>query len=209
MVLLQALSDTTSATSVETFSMFEKLSQKFFMRLAINIVSMFLLVRFIYFPAHKSREYFFTFFIFNIVIFLITFLLNKVEMSMGAAFGLFAVFTMLRYRTEGISIKDMTYLFVVIAIGLINAVGKGGWDELILINFILLLFTFLLESNWLMKREATKIIEYDDIELIKPEKRSELMQDLESRTGIKINRIFISEVNFLRDTAIIIIYYYE
>ena len=209
MVLLQALSDTTAATSVETFSMFEKLSPKFFMRLAINIVSMFLLVRFIYFPAHKSREYFFTFFIFNIVIFLITFLLNKVEMSMGAAFGLFAVFTMLRYRTEGISIKDMTYLFVVIAIGLINAVGKGGWDELILINFILLLFTFLLESNWLMKREATKIIEYDDIELIKPEKRSELMQDLESRTGIKINRIFISEVNFLRDTAIIIIYYYE
>jgi len=209
MVLLQALSDTTAATSVETFSMFEKLSPKFFMRLAINIVSMFLLVRFIYFPAHKSREYFFTFFIFNIVIFLITFLLNKVEMSMGAAFGLFAVFTMLRYRTEGISIKDMTYLFVVIAIGLINAVGKGGWDELVLINFILLLFTFLLESNWLMKREATKIIEYDDIELIKPEKRSELMQDLESRTGIKINRIFISEVNFLRDTAIIIIYYYE
>jgi len=209
MVLLQALSDTTATTSVETFSMFEKLSPKFFMRLAINIVSMFLLVRFIYFPAHKSREYFFTFFIFNIVIFLITFLLNKVEMSMGAAFGLFAVFTMLRYRTEGISIKDMTYLFVVIAIGLINAVGKGGWDELVLINFILLLFTFLLESNWLMKREATKIIEYDDIELIKPEKRSELMQDLESRTGIKINRIFISEVNFLRDTAIIIIYYYE
>jgi len=209
MVLLQALSDTTAATSVETFSMFEKLSPKFFMRLAINIVSMFLLVRFIYFPAHKSREYFFTFFIFNIVIFLITFLLNKVEMSMGAAFGLFAVFTMLRYRTEGISIKDMTYLFVVIAIGLINAVGKGGWDELVLINFILLLFTFLLESNWLMKRESTKIIEYDDIELIKPERRSDLMQDLESRTGIKINRIFISEVNFLRDTAIIIIYYYE
>src|SRR5258708_13957933 len=108
MVLLQALSDTTSTVStVETFSLFEKLSPKFFMRLGINLISMFLLVRFIYFPAHKSREYFFTFFIFNLVIFLITFLLNKVEMSMGAAFGLFAVFTMLRYRTEGISIKDM------------------------------------------------------------------------------------------------------
>src|ERR1041385_8956291 len=134
MVLLQALSDTTSAVStVETFSLFEKLSPKFFMRLGINLFSVFLLVRFIYFPAHKSREYFFTFFIFNLVIFLITFLLNKVEMSMGAAFGLFAVFTMLRYRTEGISIKDMTYLFQVIAIGLICAVSKGGWDELILI----------------------------------------------------------------------------
>src|SRR5688572_3941200 len=132
MVLLQALNDSTSA--VETFSLFEKLSPKFFMRLGINLLSTFILVRFIYFPAHKSREYFFTFFIFNLVIFLITFLLNKVEMSLGAAFGLFAVFTMLRYRTEGISIKDMTYLFLVIAIGLINAVSKGGWDELILVN---------------------------------------------------------------------------
>lgn len=207
MVLLQALSDSTS--TVETFSLFEKLSPKFFMRLGINLLSMFLLVRFIYFPAHKSREYFFTFFIFNLVIFLITFLLNKVEMSLGAAFGLFAVFTMLRYRTEGISIKDMTYLFLVIAIGLISAVSKGGWDELILINVIILLFTYLLESNLLMRREATKVIEYDDIELIRPERRSELLQDLENRTGIKVNRIHISEINFLRDTALITIYYYE
>src|ERR1044072_3686019 len=131
MALLQVLADTLSD---ESFSLFDKLSGKFFMRLAIDIASVFLLIRFIYFPAHKSREYFFTFFIFNIVIFLITFLLNKVQMSLGAAFGLFAVFTMLRYRTEGISIKDMTYLFLVIAIGLICAVSKGGWDELILIN---------------------------------------------------------------------------
>ena len=208
MVLLQALSDTAS-TTVETFSLFEKLSPKFFMRLAVNFISMLVLVRLIYFPTHKSREFFFTFFIFNLVIFLITFLLNKVEMSLGAAFGLFAVFTMLRYRTEGISFKDMTYLFLVIAIGLINAVGKGGWDELLLINFIILTFTYLLESNMLMKRENSKIIEYDDIELIKPERRAELMQDLEARTGIKINRIHISEVNFLRDTAVITIYYYE
>lgn len=207
MVLLQTLSDST--TVVESFSLFEKLSPKFFIRLGINLLSMFLLVRFIYFPAHKSREYFFTFFIFNLVIFLITFLLNKVEMSLGAAFGLFAVFTMLRYRTEGISIKDMTYLFLVIAIGLINAVSKGNWDEFALINFIILAFTYLLESNLLMKREATKIVEYDDIELIKPERRRELLEDLENRTGIKINRIYISEVNFLRDTARIIIYYYE
>ena len=207
MVLLQALNDTTA--TVETFSLFDKLSPKFFMRLGINFLSMFVLVRLIYFPTHKSREYFFTFFIFNLLIFLITFLLNKVEMSLGAAFGLFAVFTMLRYRTEGISIKDMTYLFLVIGIGLINAVTKGSWDEFMLINLIILLFTYLLESNLLMKREATKLIEYDDIELIKPERRSELMQDLENRTGIKINRINISEINFLRDTALITIYYYE
>ncbi len=207
MVLLQTISDT--ATSAETFSLFDKLSAKFFMRLGINLVSMIILIRYIYFPAHKSKEYFFTFFIFNLLIFLITFLLNKVEMSMGAAFGLFAVFSMLRYRTEGITIKDMTYLFLVIAIGLINAVSKGSWDEFIAINAIILLFTYLLESNLLMKKESAKIIEYENIELIKPDQRAELIQDLETRTGIKINRINISEINFLKDTAVIIIYYFD
>jgi hypothetical protein len=206
MALLQVINDTVSE---ETFSLFDKLSAKFFMRLAIDIASVFVLIRFIYFPAHKSREYFFTFFTFNLLIFLITYLLNKVDMSMGAAFGLFAVFSMLRYRTEGITIKDMTYLFLVIAIGLINAVAKGNWDEFILLNGIILGFTYLLESNLLMKKETTKIIEYENIELIKRDRREDLILDLENRTGIKINRINISEINFLRDTAIIIIYYYE
>lgn len=207
MVLLQAINETSSA--VESFSLFDKLTPKFFMRLGINFISIFILIRFIYFKAHKSKEYFFTFFIFNLLIFLITFLLNKVDMSMGAAFGLFAVFSMLRYRTEGITIKDMTYLFLVIAIGLINAVSKGSWDEFTAINGIILVFTFLLESNLLMKRESAKIIEYDNIELIKPEKRVELIRDLESRTGIKINRININEINFLKDTAIIVVYYFD
>jgi hypothetical protein len=177
--------------------------------MGINLASMIILIRFIYFPAHKSREYFFTFFIFNLLIFLITYLLNKVEMSLGAAFGLFAVFSMLRYRTEGISIKDMTYLFLVIAIGLINAVSKGGWDEFVLINLIILGFTYLLESNLLMKRESTKIIQYENIELIKPERREELILDIEARTGIKVNRFDIIKVDFLRDTATIVVYYYD
>ncbi|MGQ0828547.1 MAG: DUF4956 domain-containing protein [Bacteroidota bacterium] len=191
------------------FGVFEKLSPKFFIRLGINFVSVFILVRFIYYPIYKNREYFFTFFIFNLVIFLITFLLNKVEMSMGAAFGLFAVFSMLRYRTEGISMKDMTYLFLVIAMGLITAVSKGNLDELSLLNFIIIGFTYLLESNLLLKKEASKIIQYENIELIRPESRAELIKDLETRTGIKINRISISKIDFLRDTASISIYYYE
>ena len=105
------------------------------------MVSVFILVRFVYFPIYRSRENVFTFFIFNIIIFLITYLLNKVEMSMGAAFGLFAVFSMLRYRTEDISIKDMTYMFLLIAMGLINAVSKGNWDELALLMFIIIVIT--------------------------------------------------------------------
>jgi hypothetical protein len=130
-------------------------------------------------------------------------------MSMGAAFGLFAVFSMLRYRTEGISMKDMTYLFLAIAMGLITAVSKGSWDELSMLNLIILAFTYLLESSVLLKKEASKDIQYENIEMIKPEFQKELIADLENRTGIKINRIAISKIDFLKDTAVIRIYYYE
>ncbi len=138
MWLLQIVNEETISTG---FELFEKLNAKFWTRISIDLVSVFILIRFIYYPIYKNREFFFTFFIFNLIIFLITFLLNKVEMSMGAAFGLFAVFSMLRYRTEGISMKDMTYLFLVIAMGLITAVSKGNWDELSLLNLIIILFT--------------------------------------------------------------------
>lgn len=206
MSLLQIVNEETVSTG---FALFEKLNVKFWTRIAIDLVSVFILIRFIYYPIYKNREFFFTFFIFNLIIFLITFLLNKVEMSMGAAFGLFAVFSMLRYRTEGISMKDMTYLFLAIAMGLITAVSKGNWDELSLLNLIIIVFTYLLESNLLLKKEASKVIQYENIEMIKPEFQAALIADLESRTGIKINRIAISKVDFLRDTAIIRIYYYE
>ena len=206
MSLIQIVNEETISTG---FELFEKLNIKFWTRIAIDLISVFILIRFIYYPIYKNREFFFTFFIFNLIIFLITFLLNKVEMSMGAAFGLFAVFSMLRYRTEGISMKDMTYLFLAIAMGLITAVSKGNWDELSLLNLIIIVFTYLLESNLFLKKEASKIIQYENIEMIKPEFQAALIADLESRTGIKINRIAISKVDFLRDTAVIRIYYYE
>ena len=206
MILLQV---TDPDTTGNAFELFNKLSPKFFMRLAVDVSTIFILIRFIYLPIHRNREYIFTFFIFNLIIFLITFLLNKVEMSMGAAFGLFAVFSMLRYRTEDISIKDMTYLFLTIAIGLISAVSKGSWDELSLLSIIILLLTWLLESKALMKREEARIILYEKIELIKPECRDELRADLENRLGVKIHHIAIGKVDFLRDSAIIHVYYYE
>ena len=157
MSLIQIVNEETISTG---FELFEKLNIKFWTRIAIDLISVFILIRFIYYPIYKNREFFFTFFIFNLIIFLITFLLNKVEMSMGAAFGLFAVFSMLRYRTEGISMKDMTYLFLAIAMGLITAVSKGNWDELSLLNLIIIAFTYLLESNLFLKKETSKIIQY-------------------------------------------------
>ena len=210
MTLLQEIIDlNTTEVAKSGIELFDKLSIKFFMRLAVDFIAVFVIIRFIYLPVQRNREFIFTLFIFNIVIFLITYLLNKVDLSMGAAFGLFAVFSMLRYRTEGISIKDMTYLFIVIALGLINAVGKGNWDELSLLSSIVIVVTFLLEKNVVLKKESSQYVEYEKIELIKPEHRLELIADLESRVGVKINHVNINEINFLRDTAKIQIFYFE
>ncbi|MEO8087069.1 MAG: DUF4956 domain-containing protein [Bacteroidota bacterium] len=192
-----------------TFEMFDKLSDKFFWRLLIDVISMIVLVRFIYFRIYRKKDYLFTFFLFNIIIFIITYLLNKVDMSMGAAFGLFAVFSMLRYRTEGITTKDMTYLFIVIAMGLITAVSKGTYFELIVIDFILIAFTYALDGNWLVRNEMAKNIIYENIDMIKPENHLLLMEDLRKRTGLDIHRFSVNRVDFLRDVANIKIYYYE
>ena len=135
---------------------------------------------------------------------------------MGAAFGLFAVFSMLRYRTEDISIKDMTYLFLVIAIGLIAAVTKikdtsDMYEYLFLgiINAIIITTTYLLESNVLMKKEHAKVITYENITLITADKEEELKEDIKQRTGLTVHRLNIQKIDFLRDAAQIKIYYYE
>ena len=154
-ILLQAADE----AAKEGFDLFDKLGPKFFIRLAINFISVFILIRFIYYKRYKNSENFFTFFIFNLIIFLITFILNKSDMSMGAAFGLFAVFSMLRYRTEGISTKEMTYLFMVIAVGLLTALSKGNWFEISFLNMIIILSTYLLESTIFMRKEESKIIQ--------------------------------------------------
>ena len=193
MIFLQEL------TTSESFEWFNKLPEKFFVRLCVDLLTTTVLVRFIYYRIYRRTDLFLTFFGFNLVIFLITYLLNKVQMSMGAAFGLFAVFSMLRYRTEGLSAKDMTYLFIVISMGLISAIIKGSWDELGLVNGMVLLSVWLLEGNLLMKRELTKSVQYDRIELILPERRDELLQDLQARTGLDIHRVEIQTMDFLKD----------
>lgn len=193
-----------------------KLSSKILFRLLINLASVYTLMRCIYYPIYKHRELFFTYFIFNLIIFLISFLLNKVDLSMGAAFGLFAVFGMLRYKTEEIAIKDMTYLFLAIAIGLISAVTKVKGtpdyiDYLFLmgINGIILLITFLLEGNLFMRRENVKTIQYEKLDLIKPDQQEELLADLRLRTGYPVHRYAISKIDFFKACAQIKIYFYD
>lgn len=187
----------------------DKLSEKFFTRLCINFIAVLILIRFIYFPNYRKKELFFTFFTFNLIIFMITFLLNKVDMGMGAAFGLFAVFSMLRYRTENISAKDMTYLFLAIAIGLITSISKASAFELSILNSLILLITFFLEGSLFLKKELTQSIQYENIEMIKPDRHPALILDLKERTGLNIHRVAIGKVNFLKDTAMIKLYYYD
>lgn len=203
MILLQ---DT--ETGIAFADVFNKLGSKFFIRLLIDVCSICVLLFLVYLPYNRKREYIFTFFMFNVAIFLITFLMNDVVMSMGAAFGLFAVFGMLRYRTEDIAMKDMTYLFLSIAMGMITSVTKGDWEPAI-VSSILLLMTFLLDSGIILKREIYKNIQYENIEMIKPENHPALIEDLKNRTGLNIHRIAIGKVDFLRDTATVRIYYYE
>ena len=205
MTILQQL---TSPQVTDSFQWIDKLPAKFFIRMGIDLLSVLVLIRLIYYKNYRRADLFLTFFVFNIIIFLLTYMLNKVVMSMGAAFGLFAVFSMLRYRTEGISAKDMTYLFMVIAIGLISAVSKGGWDELSVLNGLILFVTWLLESGLIMRKEYSKIVMYERIELITPEKREELLQDLRTRTGLDVHRVEIHEIDFLKDGTRMTIFYH-
>lgn len=185
-----------------------QIGEDFYINFLINLATVILLIVFIYYPNYRNKDVFFTYFLFNIAIFLLTYLMNQVKISMGAAFGLFAVFSMLRYRTEGISMKDMTYLFLVIAVGLVSAI-QLEYYQLGIINGIVVFFTFLLDGNIIMKREFSKRVQYDNIELIKPDQRDKLLADLKKRTGLNISRISISKIDFLRDIAIIDVFYYS
>jgi Domain of unknown function (DUF4956) len=185
------------------------LPASFYYRFALDLTAVIILIRGIYYPIYKKDEFYFPFFIFNLIIFLITFLLNQVEMSMGAAFGLFAVFSMLRYKTEEISMKDMTYLFMVIAFGLINSIMKAPVWEVAIINAILLIITYLLESKWLIKRESSALMVYDKLDLIIPEKRVDLISDLSLKTGLKVHRVEILKIDYSKASVQLKLFYYE
>lgn len=170
-----------------------------------------IIIRLIYYPITRRKDYLFTFYLIGVITFLICFVLKKNQLGQGMALGLFAIFAILRYRTDTIPIKEMTYLFVVIGVSVINALAnsKTSYVELFFTNFSIVGVIFILEKVFFLKHEVSKIILYEKIDLIKPEKRPEMIADLENRTGLKINRVSIAKINFLRDTAQIVIYYYE
>ncbi|GDX48485.1 MAG: DUF4956 domain-containing protein [Bacteroidota bacterium] len=180
------------------------------LRFSVNFLVTFIIVRLIYYPLHKNKDYLFTYFIFNSIIFLILYVMNNVKMEFGVSFGLFAVFSILRYRTEDIPIKEMVYLFIIIAVALVNAMStkKVSVAEIAFANIMILVMIYTLENIWLMRHESTRTIVYEKIDLIKPENYSLLLQDLRERTGLNVHRAEIKNTDFQTDTARITIFYY-
>jgi hypothetical protein len=180
-------------------------------RFTFNLLIITIAVRFLYYPSTHRKDYLFTYILISTVVFLLCHLLDNVKLQIGFALGLFAIFGIIRYRTNPIPIKEMTYLFLVIGVSVINALAnkKVSYAELLFTNFVVLAIAFVLEKVSLVKHESSKAIEYEKIDLIKRENREQLIADLEERTGIKINRIELGRINFLRDTVRIRIYYFE
>lgn len=193
--------------NIEIFD--QKDFMKLLFRFVIDFSVTFVIVRLLYFTANRRKDYLFTFFVFNLLTFFICFLLRKVPMELGFALGLFAVFGILRYRTEPIPIKEMTYLFIVIGLAMINALANKSISlaELIFVNLSILLLTLSFEKLWFNNEVQEKKIVYERIDLIVPEKRMKMLEDLKERTGLDIVKIQIGKIDFLRDVASITIFY--
>lgn len=181
------------------------------MRFAFNFVFTFTIVRYLYYPRTHRRDFLFTFILIGVVVFLMCFLLESVKLQLGFALGLFAVFGIIRYRTTTIPIKEMTYLFVVIGLSVVNALAnkKVSYGELLFTNLIVVASAFFIEKYKNLENESFTVVLYEKIELINPSRKNELIEDLQTRLGIKIARIEISNVDFQKDTAKIYVYFFK
>lgn len=178
------------------------------LRFFINFIVVTAIIHFFYYPKSRRRDYYFTFSLINVSVFLLIFLLNSVKIKIGFALGVFAIFGIIRYRTESVPIREMTYLFLIIAVSVINAVAvQISYAELFATNILFVLITWALESSRWLKHTSCKLILYDKISLITPDKYNELMEDLKTRTGINILKVEVGHLDFLRDTAYLKIYY--
>lgn len=182
---------------------------EFGFRFALNALVIFLLVRIIYYPRHRNRDFLFSFFLFNIINFIICYLLSSATIKIGFAFGLFAIFSIIRYRSVSVPIREMAYLLTSVTIGILNALSTldTGLPELLISNGVLLLLTFVLDRKVTLPHENSQMVIYEKIELIKPENRNQLIEDLKLRTGLPIHRIEIGRIDLMRDSAKIRIFY--
>jgi len=204
--LLQFITDP-KLFGIEFFNKHDFLLMVF--RFAINFIFTLIVVRYIYYANSRRKDYLFTYILISVAVFFLSYMLQNVDLQLGFALGLFALFGIIRYRTNPIPIKEMTYLFLVICISVVNALSDKeiSYVELFFVNFALIFITLVIEYFWSYKHESSKTIIYEKIELIKPQNQKKFIEDLEKRTGLKISRVEIGKINFLRDTAEITIYY--
>jgi hypothetical protein len=186
---------------------FMELLVRFFFNFGVALI----IVRAIYYPITRRKDYLFTYLMFSVIVFFLCQLLSSVKLGLGFALGLFAIFGIIRYRTDPIPIKEMTYLFVVIGLAAINGLAnkKISYAELIFTNVSIIAITYVLEKLWLLKSESRKTVMIEKIELIKPKNHALLLEDLRERTGLNIHRTEIGRIDFLRDTARVRVFYYE
>ncbi len=179
-------------------------------RLGINLLFLTILIRVLYYTKTRRKDYLFTYYLIGTITFFLCFGLMQMDIDTGMGLGLFAIFGIIRYRTDAIEIKEMTYLFMVIGISVVNALASNelSISEVGVINITVVLLTYFLENIWLMKHETRKTINYERIDLIKPENQDLLKADLEKRTGLTINRVEVGKIDFLNDTAMVRIYYF-
>ena len=180
-------------------------------RFSFNLLVAFIIIKLIYHRDYKGNDFVFTYFMFNSLIFFFAYLLGNIDINMGFGFGMFAVFAILRYRTDPIPIKEMTYLFIVITIGVINALSKTdvSYTSLLFTNIALVVLTFVLEKYWQNNLLIIRNVVYEKIENIKPENHHILLSDLKERTGLDIIRFEVRRTNFLRDTVNIRVFFKE
>ena len=177
-------------------------------RFLLNTAVIALIVRVFYYPKSKRRDYFVTFILISISVFLLIFLMGGVKLKVGFALGLFAIFGIIRYRTESVPIREMTYLFLIIAVSAINGLATSiSYVELLATNLLFLISIWAMESNRWVKHVASKLVMYDNINLITPDKEDELIADLKKRTGLHILRVEVGAIDFSKDTAMVKVYY--
>ena len=176
-----------------------------------NFLVVIAIVRGIYYPKTKDRDYIFTFLAFNTIIFFVLRLLSSIDLSVGFGFGLFAIFSVLRYRTKPIPIREMTYLFVIIALPVMNSIliNENGFEQLLIANLLIILVLYAIEQGWGFQFVSRKRITYEKIDLIQPENHQLLLEDLRQRTGLPVTGFEIGSINLLRDTAKIDVFYKE
>ncbi len=179
------------------------------LRFTLNTSLVFLVVHVLYSKNSQRKDFYFSYLAIGVIVFLLCFLLNNVKLELGFALGLFAIFGIIRYRTDTIPIKEMTYLFIVIGISVVNALAnkKVSYVELMFTNAVIFFGLWFLENRLMLKQEGSIKLVYEQIENIHADKKEALMADLKMRTGINISRYEIKKIDFLRDIAEITLYY--